>query len=110
MGLKTCDFRYRVWECVPGNCGHVSPNAGFGGGGHIKDFGYGKPGAVFGSPHPGLWMCDSRFRVWQGCHPGNCACLTPRAVCLEVGHLEDCRRVTAGTGSVRGATPETADI
>ena len=78
--------------------------------GHIGDFEYGSPVAMFRSPCPGLWVCDLRFRVWEGCHPGNCACLTPSAVCLEVGHLGDRRRVTAGAGSVRGATPETADI
>ena len=64
----------------------------------------------FGSPRPGLWMCDLRFRVWEGCHPGNCVCLTPGAGCLEVGHLGNCQHVTAGAGSIRGATPETADI
>ena len=79
-------------------------------GGHIGDFGYGNPGAVFGSPHPGLWMCDPRFRVLEGCHPGNCVHLTPGAVCLEVGHLGDCQCVTVGARSVRGVTLETADI
>ena len=59
-------------------------------GGHIGDFGYGNPGVVFGSRHPGLWMCDPRFRVLEGCHPGNSVHLTPGAVCLEVGHLGDC--------------------
>ena len=91
----------KLWTC--------EPSAGFGGV-NIGDFGYGNLSAMFGSLCPKLWMCDPRFRIWEGCHPGNGAYLTPGAVCLEVGHLGDCRRVTAGAGSVRGATPETADI
>ena len=59
-------------------------------GGHIGDFGYGNPSAVFGSLRPELWICDPRFKIWEGFHPGNCAHLTPGAVCLEVDHLEDC--------------------
>ena len=34
----------------------------------------------------------------------------PGEGCLKGGHLGDCQHVTAGAGSVRGATLETADI
>lgn len=48
--------------------------------------------------------------VTPGSGSGNCARLTQGVVCLEVGHPGDYRCVTADAGSVRGATPETADI
>ena len=107
--LWTYDPRCRVWEgCQPGYCGPVNQ------------------GAVWMWSHRRLWICeprcsvresslsrgymsDPRYRVWEGCHPGDYSCVTPgagfvRGVTLETG------RVTPGTWSGREITLVSVDM
>lgn len=48
-------------------------------------------GVRSGGGHRRLRMCDTRYRFWEGYHPGDCGC------------------VTTGLGSVRGSILATED-
>ena len=63
---------------------------------------------MLGSRHPGDWICDPRYSVLEGCHPGDYSRVTPgagyeREVTLETGH------VAPGAGYGHGVTLKTVD-
>ena len=71
--------------------------------------GYVNPGAVLGSCHPGDWIRDPGYSVWEGCHPGDYSRVTPDAGCVRGVTLET-GRVTPSTWSGREITLESVDM
>ena len=56
-----------------------------------------------------LWKSDNRYRVWEGCHPGDWTC-DPGIVSGKGHHPGDCGHVTPGTTYERKVTEKTVDL
>ena len=56
-----------------------------------------------------LWKYDNRYRVWEGCQPGDWTC-DPGTVSGKGHHPGDCGHVTPGTAYERKVTEKTVDL